>query len=459
MLSSIRRQEGRMADRSLVPTPSIINGRYRVFGTSRSTPEAVIYAAEDLFVGGREVVLEVLRGDLAVDAEFVAALREQAGRLARPECAHRGIACVYGCDTTEDGAPFLVVEPTQGRRLQDVLDTGALDSYSAVLIASQVGEALEVLHRHGMVHGELTPESVIVVSGDDGKETVKLIGVEFAAAHRTAIGLRMRTAVSRSPYLAPEQTAGGETTQASDIYALGRLLRELLTGTKRGEADPTLGESRVVPPPMDRIIAKALEARPAARYRTVGAMITDMWRAENEIDDRPLRDGSPELPTSQAPRVRLAMVAAIIAIVSVTAVWIAVGDRLTARYRARTSAPATTSAPVAERAAAPGVPALPPPSAVTAPIEAASVPSIPAAATTETPMTKKPPTMSEGRPVEAPSASRRPALPAARQAPRRSTDAIASERSGERSTTAQSQRGEDDGSAIVDWLFKNRPGD
>lgn len=439
-----------MEDRSLVPTPSIINGRYRVVGTLPSTPEAVIYAAEDLFVGGREVVLEVLRGDVAVDAEFVAAIREQAGRLAGPECAHRGIARLYGCDTTEDGAPFLVVEAARGRRLQDVLDTGALDSYSAVLIASQVGEALEVLHRHGMVHGELTPESVIVVSSDDGKETVKLIGVEFTAAHRTALGLRLRGAASRSPYLAPEQTAGGETTHASDIYALGRLLRELLTGTKRGEAEPTLGESRIVPPPMERIIAKASEARPAARYRTVGAMITDMWRAENEIDDRTLRDGGPELPVSQAPRVRLAMVAAIIAIVIVTAVWMALGDRLTARHRARTSAPVTTPAPVVERSAAPGVPASPPPAA-TAPIEAASVPSVPAAAPTETRMTKETPTVSEGRP--------RPSSPPARQAPRRSTDAIASERSGERSRTEQPQRGEDDGSAIVDWLFKNRPGD
>ena len=455
-----------MEDGSLVPTPSIINGRYRVVGTSRSTPEAVIYAAEDLFVGGREVVLEVLRGDVAADAEFVGAIREQAGRLAGPECAHRGIARLYGCDTTEDGAPFLVAEAARGRRLQDVLDTGALDSYSAVLIASQVGEALEVLHRHGMVHGELTPESVIVVSGDDGKETVKLIGVEFTAAHRTALGSRMGGAASRSPYRAPEQTAGGETTHASDIYALGRLFRELLTGTRRGEAEPTLGESRVVPPPMERIIAKALETRPAARYRTVGAMITDMWRAENEIDDRPLRDGSSELPASPAPRVRLAMVAAIIAIVIVTAVWMALGDRLTARYRARTSAPVTTSAPVVERSAAPGVPASPPPAA-TAPIEAASVPSMPVAAPTETPMTKETPTVSDGRSAESQSASkpspeltsRRPASPAVRQAPRRSTDAIASERSGARSRTEQPQREEDDGSAIVDWLFKNRPGD
>jgi len=456
-----------MEDRSLAPTSSIINGRYRVFGTSRSTPEAVIYAAEDLFVGGREVVLEVLRGDFAVDAEFVAAIREQAGRLASPQCAHRGIARVYECDTTENGAPFLVVEPTQGRRLQEVLDTGALDSYSSVLIASQVGEAFEVLHHHGIVHGELTPEAVIVVSGDDGKETVKLIGVEFTTAHRTAIGLRMRGA-SLSPYLAPEQLERGETTQASDIYALGRLLRELLTGTKRGETEPGLDESRVVPPPMERIIAKALEARPAARYRTVGAMIADMWRAENEIDDRALDEGhsGPSAPTLL--RVRLATMAAIIAIVIVTAVWIALGDRLTARYRARTSAPATTSAPVVERAAAPNVPASPPPSAVTAPIEAASVPSIPAAATTETPITKETPTMSEGRPVEGPSASkpgreltsRRPPSPPARQTPRQSTDAIgSSERSGERSRTEQPQRGEDDGSAIVDWLFKKRPAD
>src|SRR5215468_4360585 len=188
-----------MEDRSLAPTPSIINGRYRVFGTSRSTPEAVIYTAEDLFAGGREVALEVLRGDVAADAEFVAAMQEQARSLASPECAHRGIARVYECDSTEDGRPILVVERTEGRRLREVLDTGALDAYSAVLIASQVGEALGALHRQGIVHGELTPESVVVVSGADGKESIKLIDVELTAAHRTSFGLRMRAA-SPSPY-------------------------------------------------------------------------------------------------------------------------------------------------------------------------------------------------------------------------------------------------------------------
>jgi len=471
-----------MEDRSLGPGPGIINGRYRVVGPSRSTPEAVVHGAEDLFVGGREVVIELLRGDVALDPEFVAAVREQAGRLASPECAHRGIARVYACETIENGTPLLAVEPTQGRRLRDVLDTGALDSYSAVLIASQIGEALEVLHRQGIVHGELTPESIVVVSGDDGKETIKLTGVEFTAAHRTAIGVRMRGG-SVSPYLAPEQVERSETTQASDIYALGRLLRELLTGAKPGGAEPDWEERRVVPPPMERIIAKALEARPPARYRTVGAMISDMWRAESEIDDRPLDEGSSRSSAPALPRGRVVTVAAVIAIVIVTAVWIALGDRLTARDRPRASGPATTPAPVVERAAAPGVPAPPPPSAVTAPIEAASVPSIPAvattpaeatkpaagtapAATTETPMTKETPAMSEGRRVEAPSASkpgreltsRRPA-PAALQAPRRPTEPIASERSPERSRTEPPQRGEDDGSAIVDWLFKNRPGD
>src|SRR5262245_6632483 len=136
MLSSIRRQEGRMEpesrtapDRSLVPMTRIINERYRVFSASRSTPDVIVYAAEDLFVRDRKIELEMLRSEFAADEEFVTALGDQARALATPECAHPAIARVYACESMLDGTPVVVVEQTEGRTLREVLDIGALDAY------------------------------------------------------------------------------------------------------------------------------------------------------------------------------------------------------------------------------------------------------------------------------------------------------------------------------------------
>ena len=465
---------------NLSSEPCIVNGRYRTFATWQSTADVMTYAAEDLTVSGRRVDLKVLCGEFAANAEFVAAVHEQARLLSKSESAHESIARVYGCDVTEDGKLVVIVERVEGRTLREVLDTGALDSYSAVLIASQVGEALDDLHSNGIVHGELRPECVVVVRTDDGNETVKLVGVELTAAHRTALGLRTRDV---SPYVAPEQREHGETTEASDIYALGRLLQDLLIGTKRDIVAPAWGETRPVPPPMERIIAKALETRPQARYRTVSAMLSDMWRAQRQIDEAsPAQVGlsserSERSTVADGPRARLALVCVLVAIVLVAAVSIALAGRITALYRAAAAGPTPPASP-AGRAAAVSAP-----TPMRAPTGRSEVPSVLAAGTASflapSPSTTAPrptPGPSEPLPKERGPASStlrrqvttapvvvrdsRPAPAAGRAAARPTAAAIPSTDSArpiERPQRAElAQDGADDGTAAIDWLFNRR---
>ena len=179
-------------ERSLGLAGSIINGRYRVNALVSVRRDVVVYRAEDVR-NGRPIAVEVLRDDLAADAEFAAAVREQARKLAASAHAHRGVARVYDCGTTDTGDVFVALERTEGPTLREVLDArGALDPATALRVASQVGEALEGLHHHGTIHGQLDPDSVLMVTDDDGRDQVTLVGVELIAAYRTALGRRLR---------------------------------------------------------------------------------------------------------------------------------------------------------------------------------------------------------------------------------------------------------------------------
>jgi serine/threonine-protein kinase len=169
----------------------------------------------------------------------------------------------------------------RGATLREVLDAGGpLAVATALRVAIRIGEALEALHHNRLLHGQLGPESVLMVN--DG-ERIRLVGVELAAAHRTPIGLRLRDEFSLA-YRAPEQIERGETTAATDVYALGMLLRQLLTA---GKASATGSPFAAAPlsPSIQRIITTALEARPVHRYPDVSVMLNDIWGAMAVLTD------------------------------------------------------------------------------------------------------------------------------------------------------------------------------
>ena len=458
-------------ERSLDLAGSVVKGRYRVNAIASVGRDVVVYTAEDIRYR-RPIALKVLRDQFAADPAFGAAVREQACTLALLSHAHRGVARVYECDTMDDGRLFVAVERTKGATLREVLDArGPLDPSTALRIASRVGEALEALHHSKIIHGQLGPDSVLIVPDAYGAEHVTLVGVELTSAYRTPTGLRLHEA---SPYRAPEQIERGETAEAADVYALGMLLRELLTA---GRAHGTTGVPPTLPPAIDRIIATALEARPEHRYSDLSVMLNDIWGAqagliEPESRVRPVKPRSPVAIRSRPPRFPLILrIAAAIVTVGVLAVivWLASSDRIVSHFRARVTAPALTVAPV-ERS-------LSPPPAEPLPTEPASVPS----SSTTTPDGTS--TRPESQPVKDTSPVEDPAPAVAKQAPApvavrpervtapatapvvvgRPRSPVESRAPAEQPATAQRPATADrplkdagDGSAIIDWLLENR---
>ena len=286
---------------------SIVDERYRLGAVMAVSRDVVVYAADDTSAD-RQVALEILRDEVAADADFVAAVWEQARKLASPACAHRAIARVYDTGVTDAGVLFVAVERVVGRTLREVLDArGPLDPYNALRIAIQVGEALEVLHHRGIVHGELRPESVTLVRGEGVSEQAKLVGVELMAGHRTAIGVRRRDPTLLA-HLAPEQIERGQTTEAADVHALGRLLHDLLTAEPSRESRSPRPYSPVVPATIENIIASAVHERPEERYSDITLMLNDMWGAQTEFEAPKPRPRAPQratLPQVEWPRIRL----------------------------------------------------------------------------------------------------------------------------------------------------------
>jgi hypothetical protein len=422
-----------LAERSLSLAGSTIKARYRLKAIAAVRRDVVLYAAEELRYG-RPVTVEVLRDEVAGHPEFVAAVRTQATTLAMSPHAYRGLPRVYACDVTESGALFIALEPVTGITLRQLIDTrGPLDLDMALRVASQVGEALETLHHNRLVHGELGPDSVLVTTDPAGPERVTLVGVELTAAYRTPIGCGRR---EESPlrYLAPEQIEHGTATAASDQYAFGRLLEELLGLNTASGTTGVEGPPAALPPAIERIMVTALAARPEHRYPNISVMMNDLWGAQTALipDEGRARAGKPVAAPGRKQRERTRLTAPVAAGVVAAAiilfVSVALVDRLIVRPRARGDAPAVSAVTVDQRATPPGdrQPSVEVPGAPSA------MPAVRAAPVRITePLTVKDTAAGAVRPVES-------AAPAARRAP-----------------AAKPKADQGDGSAIIDWLLQN----
>ena len=236
----------------------------------------------------RQVAVKLLHAHLAADATFVARFRQEAVAAAR--LAHPGIVSIY--DTcSEDGAEAIVMELVAGPTLRQRLDEDVpIDPWQAAGLAAQVAEALDAAHRAGLVHRDIKPANVLLCG--DGRAKVADFGIAKAVADAdlTQPGLMVGTA----KYLAPEQVRGEPVDARTDIYSLGILLYEVLTGEHPfpDAAPPALvfkHLSEPVPvihekfaefsPEIDNIIQRATAKVPAERYADAVTMASAFRRA------------------------------------------------------------------------------------------------------------------------------------------------------------------------------------
>jgi tRNA A-37 threonylcarbamoyl transferase component Bud32 len=269
---------------------TVLADRYRLLDVLGEGGMAVVYRARDELLD-RDVAVKILRPQFAADDEFVRRFRQEARSAA--SLAHPNIAPIF--DSGVDGdLQFIVMQLVDGPDLERVLaGHGRMQVAEALRIAMAVAEALQAAHDHGLIHRDVKPGNILLTS--DGSVRVVDFGISRAVkdVRRTTPGLLLGS----MQYCSPEQVVGEEVGPASDIYSLGLVLYELLTGVRPfdGSSPAAVALERVrreLPPPssvahdlpggIDELVMGALAREPAARYPSGLAFadaIRDWWRA------------------------------------------------------------------------------------------------------------------------------------------------------------------------------------
>ncbi len=222
----------------------VINGRYLIQQLLGEGGMGSVYLAEHTHMKKR-VAIKLLHPEMIDNAEVSARFEREA--MAAAHIEHPNVAGATDFGKTEDGAFFLVLEYVEGTNLRDALAEGPLSAQRSLRIARQIALALERAHEAGIVHRDLKPENVMLVKKDAEPDFVKVLDfgiakvLEGAAsasaeiAKRTggAAGVpltRMGTILGTPEYMAPEQALGEAVTPAADLYGVGVMLYEMLTG-------------------------------------------------------------------------------------------------------------------------------------------------------------------------------------------------------------------------------------
>jgi eukaryotic-like serine/threonine-protein kinase len=195
---------------------------------------AEVFLVHDRMLG-RNVALKVLREHYAKDLHFVERFRREAQSAAA--LSHPNVVQVYDQGRSEDGRYYIAMEYVPGGTLGDRIGrVGPLNSAEAARLASQVAEALRVAHERGIVHRDIKPQNVLLDAAGEAK--VADFGIALAASS-TSIS-RTNQVFGTAGYMSPEQAMGEPVGPPSDLYSLGAVLYEMLTGTMPFEAEGPL---------------------------------------------------------------------------------------------------------------------------------------------------------------------------------------------------------------------------
>jgi serine/threonine-protein kinase len=257
----------------MIDPETIVDGRYRVLSRLGSGGMADVYLAHDQLLG-REVAVKVLHHHFAEDQEFVERFKREASSAAA--LSHPNIVGIF--DRGEwNGTYYIAMEYVAGRSLKAIVrENGPLDPALAIDTVIQILRAARFAHRRGVIHRDLKPHNVILE--EEGRARVTDFGIARAgASDMTLTGSIMGTA----QYLSPEQAQGYAVSAASDIYSVGVILYELLTGVVpfEGETAVAIAFKQVsavprppselnpsLPPSLDAVVLRALAKDPIERY-------------------------------------------------------------------------------------------------------------------------------------------------------------------------------------------------
>lgn len=283
----------------------VIGGRYEILQRLGAGGMATVYLANHRLLE-RKVAVKILNPEYASDEEFVRRFRREAQAAA--SLSHPNIVSIY--DVGHEGdIHYIVMEYVPGETLKELINReGPLPVRRAVDIATQICDALVCAHRNRIIHRDIKPHNILLT--EDGRAKVSDFGIARAAASATLT--HSGSIVGSVHYFAPEQARGSITDEKSDVYSLGIVLYEMLTGKVpfQGESPISVALRHVqeripspretvpsIPPEVERIVMQAAERDPQQRYQSAAQMLGDLRRVARMLpgaDERDLDDEAAE---------------------------------------------------------------------------------------------------------------------------------------------------------------------
>ena len=285
----------------------LVDNRYRLRQPLGSGGMAEVFLAHD-DVLDRDVALKVMSGRYAGDDEFVERFRREAQSAAA--LSHPNIVSIFDRGEADDGTYYIAMEYLPGGTLKDrILKRGALPPRTAAAVALQIAEALCAAHERDVIHRDIKPQNILITGSGDVKVT------DFGIARAASSSAMTRTGhiLGTAHYISPEQAMGEPVGPASDLYSLGIVLYEMLTGEMPFDADTPLGiamkhvNGHLVPPQalnpeipdgINAVTVRLLQKDPADRYATDDELIEDLERVVSGLDPS---GATTEMATSVLP--------------------------------------------------------------------------------------------------------------------------------------------------------------
>ena len=287
---------------------TVLDNRYDVVRPLGSGGMGEVYLARDRVLG-RDVALKVLRKQYAGNDEFAERFKREA--MSAASLSHPNIVQVYDRGETEEGASYIAMEYVPGGTLKERISReGPLEAANAAGLGAQVAEALGAAHDRGMVHRDIKPQNVLLAARGEAK--VADFGIARAGSSATIS--RTGSVMGTAGYMSPEQALGKPATPKSDLYSLGVVLYEALTGELPYNADnpiavsmkhvneplrPPIELNPRIPRGMNALVTKLLAKDPEGRYADADELADDLWRVNRGLDPVSAGVGRKQGPDTQ----------------------------------------------------------------------------------------------------------------------------------------------------------------